>query len=88
MGLKEAPSITYISEISEPSIRGTMYAIGLILHQIGYLLVFAFGAVLPWRTVAFICALCPLASFAIVIFVSKPKKIPLSLIFSPLNLLK
>lgn len=85
MGLKEAPANSYISEICEPSIRGTMLIIGLILYQIGMLSVFSFGAIFPWRTVAFVCALCPLASFVAVIFVIKfnPLTVVFILIFLP-----
>lgn len=71
MGLKEAPSITYISEICEPSIRGTLFIIAVLLHQFGSFLVFGLGSIVPWRIVAFLSAVIPLASFATVIFVSK-----------------
>lgn len=69
MGLKETPAITYVSEISEPSIRGAMITMGLLSHQAGFLVVFGFGIIFSWRQVALICALFPLSCFVTVLFV-------------------
>lgn len=70
MGLKETPAITYVSEISEPSIRGAMITMALLSHQAGFLVVFGFGMIFSWRQVAFICALFPFSCFVTVLFVS------------------
>lgn len=70
-GLKEAPSVTYISEICQPSIRGTVITIGGISTSVGIFIAMAFGAVLSWRQVAFVCAIFPLACLIAVTFVSK-----------------
>lgn len=70
MGLKETPAITYVSEISEPSIRGAMITMALLSHQAGFLVVFGFGMLFSWRQVALICALFPFSCFVTVLFVS------------------
>lgn len=70
MGLKDAATMVFISEISSPEIRGALMATVVILHQFGSLIVFLCGAIFPWRIVAFICAACPFIAFATVIFVS------------------
>lgn len=70
MGLKETPAITYVSEISEPSVRGAMITMALLSHQTGFLVVFGFGMLFSWRQVALICALFPFSCFVTVLFVS------------------
>lgn len=70
MGLKESPVLTFVSEISEPSIRSALSAAGLLSHQTGFLIVFGLGLIFPWRQIAFICALFPLSCFVSVLFVS------------------
>lgn len=44
---------SYVSEISEPSVRGVMCTIALMSYNFGILIVLGCGLVLPWRTVAF-----------------------------------
>lgn len=56
---------------SEPSIRGTIITIGSTSTSVGIFIAMAFGAVLSWRQVAFICALFPFACLIAVTFVSK-----------------
>lgn len=62
---------SYVSEISEPSIRGAMITMALLSHQAGFLVVFGFGMLFSWRKVALICALFPFSCFVTVLFVSK-----------------
>lgn len=70
MGLKESPTLTFVSEISEPSIRGSLSTAGLLTHQTGFLVVFGLGLVCSWRQIAFVCALFPISCFISVLFVS------------------
>lgn len=70
MGLKESPTLTFVSEISEPSIRGALSTAGLFTHQTGFLIVFGLGLVFSWRQIALICALFPIFCFVSVLFVS------------------
>lgn len=67
---KETPSVTYVSEISEPEARGTLLTISGFSLNFGIFLVLGLGALMPWRQVSFICAVCPLACLIAVSFVS------------------
>lgn len=68
---KEAPSLTYVSEISEPEARGTLLTIATFSSNFASFLVLALGSFLfSWRQVSFICAVCPLACLIAVSFVS------------------
>lgn len=69
MGLKESPSITYVSEISEPSVRGMMSTIAVMSYNFGIFIVLGFGLIFSWRKVAMICALFPLSCLVAVMFV-------------------
>lgn len=55
---------------SEPSIRGTIITITTMAFNLGIFTVLALGAILPWRRVAFICAIFPICCFIAVLFVS------------------
>lgn len=70
MGLKEAPSITYVSEISEPSVRGMMSTIAVMSYNFGIFIVLGLGLALSWRQVAWICAIFPFSCLMAVLFVS------------------
>lgn len=70
VGLMEAPILTYLSEISEPSIRGILMAFSGISATTGIFAVFLLGSLLSWRTVALFCALIPLMTLIAVFFVS------------------
>ena len=50
----------YISEISHPSIRGSLCSASRVLSHIGLLSSFALGAWLDWRQLALVCAGSPL----------------------------
>lgn len=67
---KEAPSLTYVSEISEPEVRGTLLTISGFFSNFAIFLVLGLGSFLPWRQISFICAVCPLACLIAVSFVS------------------
>lgn len=56
---------------SQPSVRGTVITIGGISTSVGFFIAMAFGAVLSWRQVAFVCAIFPLICLTAVTFVSK-----------------
>lgn len=70
MGLKESPTLTFVSEISDANIRGALSTAGLLTHQTGFLVVFGLGLMFSWRQIAFICALFPISCFVSVLFVS------------------
>lgn len=68
-GLKEAPSFIYISEISEPSMRGLMMTIAGISYSLGTFIVLALGSIFSWRQVSLLCALTPICCLTAILFV-------------------
>lgn len=60
---------------SEPTMRGMMSTIALMSYNLGILIVLGGGLVLPWRKVAFICALFPLSCLFAVLFVIEETKV-------------
>lgn len=69
IGIGLCNSITYISEICEPSVRGVLSAGAGISGTAGIFMVFLLGSVIPWRHVAFICAAIPISNMLIAFFV-------------------
>lgn len=69
VGLMEAPITTYVAEISESAIRGTLLSVGMINAMLGYLIVFWLGAATDWRTVALVCLACPLTAMLSILFI-------------------
>lgn len=70
LGLKEAASQTYASEISETSIRGVLLASTGIFGSFGLIALFLLGAFFSWRKVALICVVLPILVLINLIFVS------------------
>lgn len=70
LGLKEASSLTYASEISETSIRGMLLASAGVFGSFGLFALFFLGAFLSWRTVALICVIVPICTLITMLFVS------------------
>lgn len=70
LGLKEASSQAYVSEISETSIRGPLLASTGIFGSIGLFTLFFLGAFLSWRKVALICVMVPISVLIAMLFVS------------------
>ncbi|XP_031634375.1 facilitated trehalose transporter Tret1-like [Contarinia nasturtii] len=69
MGLKEAPSVTYVSEISEPMVRGPMSIIAVMCYNFGVFIVTGLALTLSWRQIALVCALFPCSCFLAVLFI-------------------
>lgn len=59
-GLKDAPSVVYVSEVSQPSIRGTLLSLGPIARNSGQFVVYLLGSFLSWREVSLACATLPI----------------------------
>lgn len=62
VGLTEAPIITYIGEICEPSLRGLMIAYSSFSVTLGILFVFTLNTFMPWRVVALVCMFVPITT--------------------------
>ncbi|XP_068081986.1 facilitated trehalose transporter Tret1-2 homolog [Anabrus simplex] len=64
VGLSAAPSQVFISEVAEPRIRGLLAGTPMVSYSLGILVVYALGATLPWRTVAWLGIILPALSLA------------------------
>lgn len=53
----------YVSEISDPSLRGSFVNLGYILFSVGVLITYVLGALLHWRNVAWVSLTLPVISF-------------------------
>lgn len=66
IGSIEASILTYVGEISEPRLRGTLTSMAEIAEYMGFVFIFFIGTVTDWRTCAAISSLIPIISaFAI-----------------------
>lgn len=61
-GMVGAPARVYTSEVTQPHLRGMLTALASVGVSTGVLLEYALGSILPWRTVAKISTLIPLAA--------------------------
>lgn len=68
-GLKDAPSMIYISEMTEPSARGALLAFIPIARYSGQFIVYFLGSFFAWRQVAFTCAAVPVIVVFAICFV-------------------
>ncbi|KAF5288898.1 hypothetical protein FQA39_LY03777 [Lamprigera yunnana] len=67
-GLVEAPILTYVSEITQPHLRGALAASSSLAVILGILIMFVLGTFLDWRTVALISCIFPVTSFCLLCF--------------------
>ncbi|XP_072933464.1 facilitated trehalose transporter Tret1-like [Epargyreus clarus] len=68
-GIMEAPSVTYVGEVSEPSIRGILTTLTNSFTSTGMFLAYLLGTVLPWRQAALVSLTVPVATMVLVLFV-------------------
>ncbi|XP_047034896.1 facilitated trehalose transporter Tret1-like [Helicoverpa zea] len=68
-GIMEAPSVTYVGEISDPSIRGILTTLTNGFTATGIFVAYLLGTVLPWRQAALVALTVPLATMVLVLFV-------------------
>ncbi|KAG5680532.1 hypothetical protein PVAND_010037 [Polypedilum vanderplanki] len=69
VGFMEAPIITYVGEICEPSIRGILTACAGVAVMIGFSLVYFLGSVTTWRFTALLCCSVPICTAIAICFV-------------------
>lgn len=69
MGLMEAPILTYVGEISHPSIRGMLLAFSHVTVIAGSCLMYLIGSLTTWRNAALICLTVPCATVVALWFV-------------------
>ncbi|KAI8437664.1 hypothetical protein MSG28_011914 [Choristoneura fumiferana] len=68
-GIMEAPSITYVGEVSDSSVRGVLTTLTNSFTSAGMFLAYLLGTVLPWRQAALVSLSVPLATMLVVLFV-------------------
>ncbi|XP_055307919.1 solute carrier family 2, facilitated glucose transporter member 8-like, partial [Sitodiplosis mosellana] len=68
IGLMEAPIITYLGEICEPSTRGVLVSLSFISVTIGTFLGFFLNTMMSWRTLALVCLSCPIITAIAICF--------------------
>ncbi|KAK5649281.1 hypothetical protein RI129_000310 [Pyrocoelia pectoralis] len=66
-GLVEAPILTYVAEITEPSLRGSLSSTSLLSLSVGIFLEFLIGSMLHWRTVALVTCIVSLATLVLLL---------------------
>lgn len=80
VGLSEAPIITYIGEICEPSLRGLMIAYSSFAISLGSFFIFTLNTLMAWRIVALACMCVPILTVIGLFFVSiRSREISISL---------
>ncbi|XP_044268552.1 facilitated trehalose transporter Tret1 isoform X2 [Tribolium madens] len=68
-GLLEAPTLTYVAEITLPSLRGILSSTSGVAVICGILAQFLLGTFLNWRIVALVSVVVPIVSFFLLFFV-------------------
>ncbi|XP_037050613.1 facilitated trehalose transporter Tret1-like isoform X2 [Bradysia coprophila] len=69
IGFMEAPIITYVGEICQPTLRGILTSCAGISVMLGFFIVFCLGSIMTWRYVAIICLIVPLITVVAICFV-------------------
>lgn len=68
-GFMEAPVVTYVGEISQPTIRGILTSCAGVMATLGYFLGYLLGTVFYWRTLALVCLSVPLITMIAIFFI-------------------
>ncbi|XP_068619871.1 facilitated trehalose transporter Tret1-like isoform X2 [Battus philenor] len=68
-GIMEAPSVTYVGEVTDPSLRGCLTTLTNGFTFIGIFIAYLLGTVLPWKQAALVSLTVPLATMALVLLV-------------------
>ncbi|XP_060518481.1 facilitated trehalose transporter Tret1-like isoform X2 [Cylas formicarius] len=63
-GLLEAPTLTYLAEVTTPNLRGVLASTSTVAVIGGILTEFLFGTFFHWRTVALVSCVVPILSIA------------------------
>ncbi|CAH2054597.1 unnamed protein product, partial [Iphiclides podalirius] len=69
IGIMEAPSVTYVGEVTDPSLRGCLTTLTNGFTSAGMFVAYLLGTVLPWRQAALVSLTVPLATMALVLLV-------------------
>ncbi|VVC25992.1 Sugar transporter, conserved site,Major facilitator superfamily domain,Major facilitator, sugar [Cinara cedri] len=70
IGFSEAPILSYVGEITEPKLRGSMTSLASMTSMLGSLIVFTLRYYFSnWRTVALLSTLCPLTCICLILLI-------------------
>lgn len=69
IGFSEAPILSYVGEITEPRLRGSMASLACSSGNFGTLFMFGLGFLFDWRTAALVSTCCPITCICLVCFV-------------------
>jgi len=69
IGFSEAPIFSYVGEITEPRLRGSMASLTSTALMFGALILFTLGYLFEWQTVALLSTICPITSICLVMLV-------------------
>lgn len=64
-----------VSEVSEPSVRGTLLSLSTVARNAGIFVVYLLGSFLSWRQVSLACSSVPILILIAICFVNKIKKL-------------
>lgn len=70
VGFVEAPILTYVGEICEPSLRSLMIGYSSLSVALGSFFIFTLNTLMPWRMVALVCMFIPITTWIGLYFVS------------------
>lgn len=65
----EAPIVTYVGEICQPSIRGILTSCAGVAVMLGFSTVYFLGSITTWRVTALVCCVVPVTTAIAICFV-------------------
>lgn len=69
VGFSEAPILSYVGEITEPRLRGSMASLACMSSMFGVFITYMLGFLFKWRTVALLSTCCPIICICLILFV-------------------
>ncbi|XP_025416578.1 facilitated trehalose transporter Tret1-like isoform X2 [Sipha flava] len=68
-GFGPGSTSSYVGEISEPRLRGSLSSLGSTATRVGTLLTYVLGSFFGWRTVAMLSAICPIVCICLIVII-------------------
>lgn len=73
-GFGAGSTSSYVGEISEPRLRGSLSSLGNTAARVGSLSIYVLGSYFDWRTVALLSTSCPIICICLIVFVCTPPR--------------
>lgn len=70
IGFMEAPTLSYVGEICQPHLRGTLASFTSTYISIGYFIMYLLGTMTKWRTAIALSCLTPVITFSAILMVN------------------